>query len=123
MPEWLGTLPQWITATSLVAIIAAYWRRGIALKGLENADLADIRTHLATELDRVTKRQRECEVREGELRERLSRAEDEISGLKRQVARYSADQLTLLEQGYPLKAPHASASADRVRKITEGGGK
>jgi hypothetical protein len=85
--DFLGTLPGWITAASTTtggaAIIIAYLRRDVSIKGLHNADHADIRDHYAEELERVTVRQRECEERESQLRGRVAELENDILGLIR----------------------------------------
>ena len=126
-PDIIGTIPQWLTGGAVTAFIVMMFR-----------DSANLRGHYAKELDRLqttidglreklntheraaedmearyTKRWRDCEEESAELRA-------EVAGLKRQIAKYSADQLTILEQiGCPrTAAPHASASANRVRKIT-----
>jgi predicted RNase H-like nuclease (RuvC/YqgF family) len=53
-PDFIGTLPGWITAasttTGVAAIIIAFFRRGVSLKGLQNAAEADIRDHYADEV-------------------------------------------------------------------------
>lgn len=99
-PDFIGTLPGWITAasttTGVVALIAAYWRRGIALTGLHNADEADIRDHYAEELARVIQRQRDCEVREEALRERVSELENNVLGLIGIIRQASADKVLAL---------------------------
>jgi hypothetical protein len=104
-PDFIGTLPGWITAasttTGVAAVIIAYFRRGVSLKSLSNADGADIRDHYAEELERVTARQHECELREGQLRTRVAELENDILGLIRIIGQASADKVLLLEGNVP----------------------
>lgn len=115
VPELIGTIPQWITASLMGTIVIAYWRRGVALKGLSNADAADIRGHLAKELERVIDRQRQCEEREALLRERLSAAEDEIRRMKDQLLSYGIDRVIMLGKRGVVDAPHSVAAAQRLK--------
>lgn len=104
----------------MATIVVAYWRRGVALRGLSNADTADIRKHLAEELERVTDRQRQCEEREAVLRQRLGMAEDEIRQMKDKLLAYGIDRVIHLgEQGH-IDAPHSVAAARRLKDSTEG---
>jgi hypothetical protein len=100
--DFLGTLPGWITAASTTtggaAIIIAYLRRDVSIKGLHNADHADIRDHYAEELERVTVRQRECEERESQLRGRVAELENDILGLIRIIGQASTNKVLLLEE-------------------------
>jgi hypothetical protein len=103
--DFLGTLPGWITAasttTGVAAIIIAFFRRGVSMKGLLNADKADIRDHYAEELERVTTRQHECEAREALLRDRVTQLENDILGLIRIISQASANKVLLLDQNVP----------------------
>lgn len=98
--DFIGTLPGWITAasttTGVVALVVGYWRRGISLKGLQNADEADIRDHYAEELERVIKRQRECELREEALRSRVGELENNVRGLIGIIRQASTDKVIAL---------------------------
>lgn len=136
-PDIIGTVPQWITAISsttlagaLVTLIVQWWRRGVSLKGLENANEADIRDHYAEEvaalrgqllsiekhyremLEQSDRRHAECEASRGVMRE-------ELEGLKKQFRAASADRVLRMEEN-PPEAPHSRAAAERVKKITEG---
>lgn len=128
--DW-GTFPQWVTAITSTAwltfssgLLIAWWRRGVDLKKLALGDEADIRDHYAEELERVLARQHDCEAREEMLRERVRVLEDEVSGLKRIIADNSSDHLLILEGMLETKpsdiAPHAAASASRVKNIVKG---
>lgn len=102
-PDFLGTLPGWITAasttTGVVTVIVAFWKRGVSLKGLQNADEADIRDHYAEELERVVARQHACEQREEALRNRVGELEDDVRGLIRIITQASADKVLALGPG------------------------
>jgi chromosome segregation ATPase len=124
----------------ILGVILAH-KRGMI--GLSNADKADIRDHYDKELTRLAEalaaseirhisaeghlaarladaesRQRACEEREQELRKRVADLEDEVTGLKRQVARYSAEQVVLLEKDEHPSEDVLSA-AERVIRHTE----
>lgn len=96
-PELLGTIPQWITAGSLVTIIIAYWRRGVALKGLQNTDSANIRDHYAREVaalrDELRICEEECADRLDLADQRLKKLDKELWGEKRQRV---AEQISLI---------------------------
>jgi hypothetical protein len=56
-----------------------------------------------------------------ELRVQLGEVREELKGLHRQIANYSADRLIIMEHSGAQpseKAPEASASARRVKDIT-----
>jgi septal ring factor EnvC (AmiA/AmiB activator) len=120
--ELIGTIPGWITSISVVTLVIGFWRHRAALRTLANARDADIRTHYSEELERVIQRQHACEEREASLRERVAMLEDEVTGLKRQIIRYSADTVAFLEgRNCPSDtAPKATASAERVQRHMEG---
>ena len=111
-PDIIGTIPQWITAGSLVGVIVAYWRRGVSLKSLANADEANIRQHYADELGRVVQRQHDCEAREERLRNRVTGLENDVLGLIRIIGQASADKVLELS---PNVSVTIQEMADRVR--------
>jgi chromosome condensin MukBEF ATPase and DNA-binding subunit MukB len=78
---------------------------------------------LEIRVEKTEKRASDCEERESELRKRLATAEDEIRGLQRQIANYSAETMLELKRvGCPAtKAPFATAAAERVKNITGDG--
>lgn len=145
--DW-GTIPQQVTAVSasglFVSMLGILAKLMLGKGQLINASEADIRDHYAEELAALRKeraddkaefarverhlrdmasesdrRHSECESARAEDRRERSRMQDEIDGLKRQVPELSADKLMRLE-GKPSEiAPHAAASAERVKKITE----
>ena len=96
-PELLGTIPQWITAGSLVSIIIAYWRRGVALKGLQNTDAANIRDHYAREVASLRDELRICEEECGDrldaAAQKIKKLDQELWGEKRQRV---AEQISLI---------------------------
>lgn len=125
MPDVLGTIPQWITAISSTAVlgligtlVVAFWKRGVSLKGLQNADVGDIRDHYAEELERVVARQRECEHREEALRERVRKLEDEMEGLYRTMIASMADKVIEMGDAFP---DHIRELAQRTRAAQKGG--
>jgi hypothetical protein len=69
------------------------------MRGLTNADSADIRDHYAEELERVVKRQRDCEAREEALRGRVAELENNILGLIGIIRQASADRVLELGEG------------------------
>lgn len=150
-PDFMGTLPGWITAasttTGVVTLIVAYWRRGVSLRRLTNEDEADLRDHYAEELSALRsklneqedhfkglekhwremveasdRRHEECEVARRGLRLELDAMHEELSGLRAQIRAASTDRVLRMEEECP-PAPHARAAAHRVKKINEEGGK
>jgi septal ring factor EnvC (AmiA/AmiB activator) len=150
-PDFIGTLPGWITAasttTGVAAIIIAFFRRGVSLKGLQNADSADIRDHYAQEVEALRsklngqeghfhnlekhwremiaasdRRHQECEDARQELRGELDKMHTAIRGLRDQLLAQSTDRVLILE-GTPAaeKAPHSVAAAKRIKENGEGG--
>lgn len=139
-----GTIPQWITAITSSAVLGlvgtltvAFWRRGVSLKTLENADEADIRDHYAQELERNTseigvlrdqlrsmelhyrdmlsksdRRHEECEAARHEMRE-------ELNGLRAQLRTQASDRVLALEEGHVTPSKHVADAARRVKKIIE----
>jgi hypothetical protein len=124
--EIAGTIPGWITATTALAFFGIWVRRELGFGHLRNSDAADIRDHYAQELDRLAARvdasdrlHEECVREREELRRELREVHDELAGIKRQIARYSADALMILDDRteIPRKvAPDATASAPRVKE-------
>jgi septal ring factor EnvC (AmiA/AmiB activator) len=133
MPDLMGTVPQWISAAALVSLLGVIFKYRLGVKQLINVDTADIRDHYAEELkrktdeiERVEQRQHACEAREQALRERVRELEDELAGIKRAIAQYSADRMIVLEdrpRPPSETTPDAAASAPRVKRIVEAGGK
>lgn len=129
-------------------LVGVFLRYRLGLKKLASGDVADIRDHYAKEvsalraklndqeghfrsmekhwremLENSDRRHEECEKARAELRAELEDLHSEIRGLRDQIRRYSADTLLILEgaTGLPsIKAPEAVASAERVKRITEG---
>lgn len=124
----LGTFFQLLTAIfsgGILGVLATFYVRNRKLT-LDAA--AVLRVHYADELERLARRadesdqrHEECELSKRDLRKELDALHDELRGMKRQIAEYSADKLLLLEdRGCPSDvAPHAVASARRVKDITE----
>lgn len=123
LPPIIDIILRLLSAGGIVTLVGLWWRRDVALRKISSSEAGDIRDHYAAEvkryseeMDRVVARQLACEQREQALRERVMTLEEDIRGLHRQIARYSSDQLVVLEEG---NAPAAAASAERVRKIVE----
>ena len=145
-PDIAGTLPQWIAALSGAGIFAALLRFGLGWRGQTLGSDENIRTHYAEEIKRLTsklderheeyrqemqsleshyramiedsdRRHEECQVDREKLRREMNDMHDEIAGLKRQIARYSADRMVLL--GDDPYSPEARKSAPRVRRIVD----
>lgn len=147
-PDLAGTVPQWLTGGGVFALVGLWWRRDIALRKISSSEAGDLRDHYAEELgsvrlERVSdreealkverhlremiqlsdRRHEECENARVEDRKERARMQEDIDGLKRQVPEASANMLLVLEgNGKPSEvAPHAAASAERVKKITGDG--
>lgn len=88
----------------------------------DREDALKIEKHLRTMIEESDRRHEECEAARREMRIEMDGMHAEIAGLKRQVPEVSADKLLVLEgNGKPSDtAPHAVASAGRVKKIAEG---
>lgn len=136
----------WITSSGILALVGLFLRRDIALRKLSSTEAGDLRDlyakelaavraergqdreealrvelHLRQMVDQSDRRHEECEISRRLMRTEMDEMHSEIAGLKRQVPAVSADTLTVLEGRRPSEvAPHAAASAERVRKITEG---
>jgi hypothetical protein len=116
--ELIGTIPQWITSASIIAIVVAWWRRGVALTGLSMADKADIRAHLSKELVRLNERldlterkHDHCEKVNEELREKMRKLEDELTGVYRLIAQASQDKVLMLGDNVPAHIRDAAIRA------------
>lgn len=100
-PDFIGTLPGWITAasttTGVAAIIIAYLRRGVSLRGLQNADDADRRDHIAEEMAalraNVAALRTELHTCEEECRVQIGKLTEELWGEKKQRV---AEQISLI---------------------------
>lgn len=113
-----GTVPQWITALGFTSLLIAWWRRGVQLRGLDNANLADIRKHYATELGRLNNRidiigqqHDTCLEENARLRDRIRHVEDELTGVYRLIAQASQDKVLFLGDNVP---EHIRAAAIRA---------
>jgi hypothetical protein len=130
----LGTFAQVLTmlfSGGIFGVLASFYLKNRAL----TIDAAKVlREHYAAELKRLTdhaiesdKRHEECESAKRQLRIELDKMHDELEGLHRQIARYSSDNLMILESSSKPKpseiAPDAVDSAPRVRKIVGRGEK
>lgn len=137
----------WITSGGIITLVGLWWRRDIALRKISQSEAGDLRDSYAEELkavraeraqdrkdalgvekhlremvDQSDKRHEECEISRRNMRIEMDEMHAEIAGLKRQVPAVSADKLLMMEGASEL-APHAAASAERVRDITGNGDK
>lgn len=136
-----------ITASGIISLVGLWWRRDVALRKISSSEAGDLRDLYAAELaavraeraqdreDALTvekhlrqiinesdRRHEECEAMRRTMRTEMDAMHDEIAGLKRQIPAASADKLLIME-GNGIKpseaAPHAAASAERVKRLTE----
>jgi hypothetical protein len=124
-----------------LGVILTHWR---GVKGLDQADVADIRSHYAAELgamrDRDEKRDEamralekhwremvnladsrysECQREREELRDELAEVKRELNGVKAQLRAQATDRVLLMEEncGKPGEiAPHSLAAAKRLKE-------
>ena len=111
-PELLGTVPQWITATGVISIIIAYWRRGVALKGLSNTNEAHIRDHYAKEVASLRDELRICEE---ECADRLELADMKIRKLDQDL--WGEKRQRVAEQISLINVVVASVDAPELKSI------
>ena len=134
LPEWLGTLPQLVSATGIIGILgllinAQVQNRRInldtkksddqiALEGSKVADAAEAKlrehfagelTRLSSEIEKASNRQQQCEQREERLRRRVKHLEEEVSGLHRVIAFNSSTLLLGGETGQTSEAVREAA--------------
>jgi chromosome segregation ATPase len=153
MLEFLGIpITGWISSAGIVTLVGLFFRRDVALRKISSSEAGDLRDHYAEELKALREklnsqeqhftsmekhwremleasdhRHEECEKARQAMRRELSDMHDEIAGLKRQISITSANKLIELEgNGAPRPsevAPHATASAARVKDIAKNGDK
>jgi hypothetical protein len=89
------------------------------------ASFMKLESHWREMLEASDRRHDECEEARRELRRELDKMHDEIRGLRVQIREASTDRVILLEgnghgNGHKPSdiAPHAAASAPRVKRIT-----
>lgn len=111
-PELIGTIPQWITAASLVSVLIAYWRRGVALRGLSNTDAANIRDHYAKEVAALRDELRICEE---ECADRLELADMKIKKLDQDL--WGEKRQRVAEQISLINVVVASVDAPELKAI------
>ncbi len=140
-----GTLPQWLAAIFSGSVLAAVLTFITRWRGQSIGSDEKLRDHYAQEVARLSEklvgqtatfreqmqtmenhyrqllqdsdeRHEACQQDRDKLRLEINEMHAEIAGLKRQIARYSSDNLVVLE-GSDLKAPEATKSAKRVKRI------
>lgn len=136
----------WISSGGIIALVGLWFRRDIALRKLSSTEAGDLRDLYAKELAAVRteraqdreealkvevhlrkmvemsdKRHEECEEARQAMRKEMDEMHNEIAGLKRQIPVASADKLMVLDGRLPSEAaPHAAASAERIKNYAEG---
>lgn len=136
LPLDIGTIPQWLTGGAIVTFMGLVFKRDVQVRGLKNADAADIRDHYADELRilrerldaadrRYLEQQKLADDRWHEARKNHEECErdrqllrDELAGLRRQIIRYSAGAVTVLEAAN-CPSENVTDAARRVRDITD----
>lgn len=143
-PEFIGTIPGWITAIAAVTgLVAAFLKFGLGWRKQTLGDDADIRDHYAQEvaalrgkldgqeaqflslekhwreiLEGSDRRHQECEEARQSMRREINKMHEEIAGLRSQIRAASTDRVLRMEED-PPPAPHARAAAKRVKNIIE----
>jgi uncharacterized protein (DUF3084 family) len=130
-----------------LGVILTHWR---GVKGLDQADVADIRGHYAKELEAMRERDEkrdeamralekhwremvnladsrysECQREREELRDELAEVKRELNGVKAQLRAQATDRVLLMEEncGKPGEiAPHSLAAAKRLKDNGNGNG-
>ena len=153
VPIIAGTLPQWIAALFSAGIFGAILKFGLGWRGQTLDSDEKIRDHYAKEVARLTdqlnqkslawteqiqgleahyrkmleesdRRHEECQIDREALRKELNDMHAELTGLKRQIARYSTDKLLVMddESGGPsATAPSSVAAARRSKRLRDEG--
>lgn len=145
--DYLGTLPQQITAVSATGGVTwAILRFGLGwrkqtldsdeqIRAILTTEMAAMRAERAADKEgfgKVEKRLREmvgvsdqrheeCEESRRAMRREMDGMHDEITGLKRQVIAQSADAVLRLDARPSEVAPHSVAAAKRIKENGEGG--
>lgn len=143
----LGTIPQWLTALGIGTFLVALLRRDVQVRGLKNADVADLRDHYAEELqslraqilamgqrhlvreqeidDRWRKvlqesedRHDECVRQRNELSERVMEVEQRLLGTVRQFIHFQRRVAEAVAQG--ANAVEVLASLQPFTEADEG---
>jgi hypothetical protein len=139
------TVTRLLSTSGIIGLLGLWWRRDIALRKISAGEAGDLRDHYAAELAEVRSqrlqdreeflkiekhlrdmisaaddRQVECDRDRRQMRKEIDGLHSELAGVRRQIPGLSADKVVLL--GDPERAPHAVASAPRVKSIVESGG-
>jgi septal ring factor EnvC (AmiA/AmiB activator) len=151
-PSFVGTLPGWITAITVVGgLFWAFLRFGVTWRGqsldadeqirklfaeeiaavraerkADKESFATVERHLRDMVEASDRRHEECENDRRALRRELDRMHDEIRGMRNQILAQATDRVLLLEENCPKPsetAPHAHAAAKRIKNGDHGGGK
>lgn len=108
----LGTVFQLLTTIFSGGIFAVLTTFYVRNRKLSLDAEATLRTHFGDELKRLTSQVHDCEADK-------RRMWDEINALKDQLRQYSADRVIALGEPGAAMAPHAAASAPRVKMIVD----
>lgn len=144
MPEIIGTIPQWLTFGAVTTFAGLLLKHRLGWRGQTLKAEEDMRDHYALEVEALRKqrlddaekftkvekhlremigesdrRHEECEVARRELRKELDVMHNELTGLKRQIIRYSAHKVAVMEGNGHAPSEDVVEAAKRVTKITE----
>jgi hypothetical protein len=136
--DLLGTIPQWLTGGAVVTFVGLLLKRDVQVRGLKNADSADIRDHYADEVGQLSEqfrnaltdlekryrdaleeseqRHQKCLDDRDLLRERVNQLEDELRGLIRVITQASIDRVLMLGDDVPQDIREASERVEAIIK-------
>lgn len=143
--DYLGTLPQQITAISATGgVIWAVLRFGLgwrkqtldsdeqvrqimqeelaavrAERAADSEKFARVEKHLREMVAQSDERHEECERSRREMRKEMDGMHSEVAGLRRDLAAQSVDRVLRLEGRPSEVAPHSLAAAERLKKGSE----
>jgi hypothetical protein len=96
-----GTPFQFLTVILSGGLLAAVLTFVVNNRKISVDAASQLRSHFSKELERVTKRQHDCEEREGMLRERVRELEDYLTGIYRMLVERSAEDVLAIGDAVP----------------------
>jgi hypothetical protein len=96
-----GTPFQFLTVILSGGLLAAVLTFVVNNRKISVDAASQLRSHFSKELERVTKRQHDCEEREGMLRERVRELEDYLTGIYRMLVERSAEDVLAMGDAVP----------------------